>query len=338
MVRVTAPGRGGIIGNPSDMYGGTMVSCSIGERADATVSPSPRLIFDVYGQWAEIASEADLEFDPGLHFLDVAKAVSRYLRRPESGLADEVDPHATFHVRAHSNIPLKAGCAGSTAMLMVILAGILRHFEIAITRHELAELARRIERHELGVHCGYQDQYMIVFGGLNCIELRDKGNHTDHKETPFATVEPLADDVPELPFVLANTGIQHSSSEFHAEPRKKWEEGDPGWVKGFERIGMLGRLGKKALLTRDWEWLGELMNENHQLTDELVGAGEENNRLIRAALDAGALGAKLSGAGRGGTIIALHEDPDWMGEQLLRAGAKRLIRLEPGPGLTIEAS
>ena len=101
---------------------------------------------------------------------------------------------------------------------------------------------------------------------------------------------------------------------------------------------MLGRLGKKALLTRDWEWLGELMNENHQLTDELVGAGEENNRLIRAALDAGALGAKLSGAGRGGTIIALHEDPDWMGEQLLRAGAKRLIRLEPGPGLTIEAS
>lgn len=315
-----------------------MVSCSIGERADATVSPSPRLIFDVYGQWAEITGEADLEFDPELHFLDVAKAVWRHLRRPESGFADQVDPDASFHVRAHSNIPLQAGCAGSTAMLMVILAGILRHFEIAITRHELAELGRRIERHELGVHCGYQDQYMIVFGGLNCIELRNKENHAQGKETPFATVEPLTDDVPELPFILANTGIQHASSQFHAEPRKKWEEGDPGWVKGFERIGMLGRLGKKALLIRDWEWLGELMNENHQLTDQLLGAGEENNRLIRAALDVGALGAKLSGAGRGGTIIALHEDPDWMGEQLLRAGAKRLIRLEPGAGLTIEAN
>jgi len=336
MVRVTAPGRGGIIGNPSDMYGGTVVSCSIGERADATISPSPRLILDVYGQWAEITDETDLQFDPKLHFLDVAKAVWRYLRRPESGFAEEIEADATFHVRAHSNIPLKAGCAGSTAMLLVILAGILRHFGARTTRHELAELARRIERHELGVHCGYQDQYMIIFGGLNCVDMRGKENHADGRDSPFATVEPLTQDVPELPFILANTGIQHSSSEFHAEPRKKWEQGDPKRQQGFERIGILGRLGKKALLRQSWEWLGELMNENHRLTDELVGAGEENNRLIAAALKAGALGAKLSGAGRGGTIIALHEDPDWMGQQLLKAGAQRLIRFHAGPGLTID--
>jgi galactokinase/mevalonate kinase-like predicted kinase len=338
MVRVTAPGRGGIVGNPSDMYGGTVVSCSIGERADATISHSPRLILDVYGQWAEIEDERDLEFDSKLHFLDVAKAVWRYLRRPEAGFAEQIDLSARFHVRAHSNIPLKAGCAGSTAMLLVILAGVLRHFEVSITRHELAELARRIERHELGVHCGYQDQYMIIFGGLNCIDLREKENHAEGRDSPYATVEPLTEDVPELPFILANTGIQHSSSQFHAEPRKKWEEGDSRRVEGFERIGTLGRAGKKALLQQDWERLGELMNENHRLTDELVGAGEENNRLIRAALDVGALGAKLSGAGRGGTIIALHEAPDWMGEQLLRAGAQRLIRFQPGPGLTVEAS
>ena len=79
MTRATAPGRGGIIGNPSDMYGGTVVSRSIAERAEATVSSSPRLIFDIYGQWAEISSDADLEFDPELHFLDVGKAVWRYL-------------------------------------------------------------------------------------------------------------------------------------------------------------------------------------------------------------------------------------------------------------------
>ena len=320
------------------MYGGTVVSCSIGERADATVSPSPRLILDVYGQWAEISDEQGLEFDPELHFLDVAKAVWRYVRRPESGFGDRIDPDTTFHVRAHSNIPLKAGCAGSTAMLMAILAGVLKHCETDVTRHELAELGRRIERHELGVHCGYQDQYMIVFGGLNCVDMREKENHTEGRDVPFATVEPLTADVPELPFVLANTGIQHSSSQFHAEPRKRWEEGDPRRVEGFQRIGLLGRMGKKALLDGDWEWLGELMNENHRLTDELVGAGEVNNALIDAALSAGALGAKLSGAGRGGTIIALHEDPDWMGEQLLRAGAKRLINLEPGPGLTIETN
>ncbi|MCX7598380.1 MAG: hypothetical protein N2512_05875, partial [Armatimonadetes bacterium] len=60
-----------------------------------------------------------------------------------------------------------------------------------------------------------------------------------------------------------------------------------------------------------------------------------NNRLIEAARRLGAKGAKLSGAGRGGTIIALHEDPDWLGARLLEEGAARLIRLQPSPGLTV---
>jgi mevalonate kinase len=85
----------------------------------------------------------------------------------------------------------------------------------------------------------------------------------------------------------------------------------------------------------NWEWLGELMNENHALTCELIGCGERNQHLIDVALSNGAHGAKLSGAGRGGTVIALHEDPDWMGSRLLEAGAERLIRFFPGPGLTV---
>jgi len=149
-------------------------------------------------------------------------------------------------------------------------------------------------------------------------------------------VEPLDHDVPGLPFILANTGIQRHSGQYHANPRQMWEQDDPAYVQGFRRIGELGRLGKKALVSGDWHRLGELMNENHALVQDLIGAGEANERLINAALRAGALGAKLSGAGRGGTVIALHESPDWMGQQLLAAGAERLIRLVPSPGLTVE--
>jgi galactokinase/mevalonate kinase-like predicted kinase len=335
MIHVSAPGRGGIIGNPSDIYGGTVVSCTIPERAEAVVSPSPKLIFDIQGHYQVLQSEADLEFDPQLHFLDVAKAVWRYLRRSAYAQSGRLDPSATFMVRAHSNIPLKAGCAGSTAMLMCVLAGILALHDLHLSPYELAELARHIERHELGVHCGYQDQYMIAFGGLNAIDLRDKEEHREGREVPFATVEPLAAYVSELPFILANTGIQRHSGEFHARPRKRWEQGDPRWRAGFARLGELGRLGKKALLLRDWDWLGELMWENYRLVDDLIGCGEANVRLIEAARRFGAKGAKLSGAGRGGTIIALHEDPDWLGQRLLEAGAERLLRLQPCPGLTI---
>jgi mevalonate kinase len=94
-------------------------------------------------------------------------------------------------------------------------------------------------------------------------------------------------------------------------------------------------LGKKALLLGDWDTLGELMNENYELVENLIGCGEANTKLIKAALRHGAKGAKLSGAGRGGTIIALHDDPDWLGQRLLEEGAARLIRLQPSQGLTV---
>lgn len=337
MVHASAPGRGGIIGNPSDIYGGTVVSCAISERAEAVVSDSPYLIFDILGHFQQINRAEDLEFIPELHYLDIVKAVWRYLRVSEYAVQGLIDPQATFHVRAQSSIPLKAGCAGSTAMLVVILAGILHHLKIPYERHGLAELARRIERHELGVHCGYQDHYMAIFGGCNCVDVRDKADHGESREAPYATVEALAQDLGQLPFVLANTGIQRVSGKFHAEPRRQWEMGDPRRIEGFRRIGALGRLGKKALLLADWEWLGELMNENHALTCELIGCGERNQYLIDTAMHHGAYGAKLSGAGRGGTVIALHEDPDWMGARLLEAGAERLIRLFPGPGLTVRS-
>jgi len=336
MIHVSAPGRGGIIGNPSDIYGGTVVSCAVSERAEVVVSASPRLILDIYGHFAVIESPEQLEFDSELHYLDVGKAVWRYLRKSDYVERGLIDPKASFHVRAQSSIPLRAGCAGSTAMLVCILAGILTHLKVPFERHELAELARRIERHELGVHCGYQDHYMIIFGGLNCVDLRDKEDHGEGPASPYATVEPLTADVQTLPFILANTGIQRHSGAFHAEPRRHWENGDQQRIEGFARIGELGRLGKKALLRQDWHLLGELMNENHALSCELTGCGEANERLIAAALKHGALGAKLSGAGRGGTIIALHENPDWMGERLLQEGAERLIRFHPGPGLTVE--
>lgn len=335
MVHASAPGRGGIIGNPSDMYGGTVVSCAITERAEAVISPSPRIILEVFGHFQQVNTEADLESQPGLEFLDIAKAIWRYLRRSEYVERGLIDPAATFALRAQSTVPLKAGCAGSTAMLIVILAGMLRHFDITIERHEMAELARAIERNEMNVTCGYQDQYMVIFGGCNAIDTRGKADHGDGRESPYASVEALSEDIEGLPFILANTGVQRHSGQFHAEPRRQWEEGDPHRVAGFERIGELGRLGKKALLSRDWTWLGELMNENHELTSELIGCGEENDHLIAAALRHGALGAKLSGAGRGGTIIALHEDPDWLGGRLLEEGAERLIRFFPGPGLTV---
>ena len=103
----------------------------------------------------------------------------------------------------------------------------------------------------------------------------------------------------------------------------------------YVRLAQLAWQAKRAWLNRDWAQVGELMNENHSLVAALGGSGPENETLIGAARDAGAYGAKLAGAGGGGTIIALTDDPDRVGKALLEAGADSLMRPAPCPGLTV---
>ena len=88
----------------------------------------------------------------------------------------------------------------------------------------------------------------------------------------------------------------------------------------------------------DWPLLGRLMNENHAIQRDLGGSGESNERLIAAARGAGALGAKLAGAGDGGTIIALWPWPDSTALQdaLRAAGASAIYHPEVGPGAMTE--
>jgi galactokinase/mevalonate kinase-like predicted kinase len=199
-------------------------------------------------------------------------------------------------------------------------------------------MARYIELNHLKVVCGYQDAYMTTFGGLNYMDFRGKQFYRTAEAELMATIEPLAPYVESLPFVLGFTGVRHSSGAVHKPIRERWLEGEPSVVAGYERITEIARMSKTAILMGDWKLLGELMNENHAIQRELGGSGESNEHLIDAALEAGALGAKLAGAGDGGTIIVLwlDDDPLPLEEALKRAGATDMYHLCVAPGAIIE--
>ncbi|MHB0859289.1 MAG: GHMP family kinase ATP-binding protein [Anaerolineae bacterium] len=247
---------------------------------------------------------------------DIARAVLDYMR----------DESLRCRIRYRSDIPVKAGVAGSTALTVAILYALLRYKGLDYHRYRVAELARYIELNYLRVVCGYQDAYMCTFGGLNYMDFRDKQFYREAAEELYATVESLGELVPDLPFVLAHTGVTHSSDAVHKPLRERWLEGDPAVRKGYEEIAALTREGKKALLAGDWERLGVLMNRNHAIQRDLGGSGDANERFISVALENGALGAKLAGAGDGGTIIALHPDPERMIATLKAAGSERVFR------------
>ncbi len=324
----SAPGRAGIIGNPTDMYGGSVISCSVGMRAYVRVEPASELVLETNGAVCRITDRDDLR--PQGDLFDVVRAILDYMHLPP----------LKCRVQYQSEIPMQSGMSGSTALVVAILQALLAWQGQNLNRYRLAERARYIELNYLKVVCGYQDAYMCTFGGLNYMDFRGKQFYRSEEAELFATIEPLDGYVLKLPFVLGYTGIQHSSGEVHRPIRERWLEGERDVVKAYERITEIARMGKKALLLQDWPMLGKLMNENHTIQRDLGGSGRSNERLIAAALDAGAPGAKLAGAGSGGTIIALWpwEDATPLEEALYQADASKVYRLEVAPGATIEAN
>lgn len=324
MLVATAPARANLIGNPSDQYGGSTLSCTVPLRARVEIEASPNGQLETRAASFSVRGPDDLALR-GDRF-DIARCVLAHLglERPE------------LRVRYDSEIPQQSGMAGSTALVVALLRALLAWRGETPSAYALAERARRIEREELGVQCGFVDQYLAVFGGLRFVDLRGKARDDDG-EAPYASVEDLSAHVAELPFVLAFTGVRHSSDSVHRPLRERWEAGEPGIVSAYRRIGELGRLGKRALLDGAWDELGALMNENHAIQQGLGGSGPSNERLIEAARQAGAPGAKLAGAGKGGTIVALWPARDVapLETALRSAGATAFFRPRPVPGVEI---
>ena len=304
----SAPARANLIGNPSDQYGGSTLGVSLPPRA-----------------WAALdASEpGQVEGAP-----EIARAVLAQLGIERPG----------FGIRLVTEIPRQSGIAGSTALVVALLRAVLAWLGRTPSPYALAELARTVERERMGVQCGYSDQYLCCFGGLRHLDLR--GKRFDGDGGPFATVEDLSAEVRELPFVVAYTGVSHSSDAVHRPIRERWLAGEVEVVAAYERVAEIGALGKSALQRGDWPALGRLMNENHAIQRDLGGSGPANEALIEAALAAGALGAKLAGAGGGGTIVALDAGlpAGALEAALSAAGAAVLYRPVLAPGVQLERS
>ena len=301
-VSANAPGRCGIIGNPTDIYGGRVLSCSVPARATCTLT---------------LGEETSLPED--LRLWDAAVA-----RFPIEG---------PVRVEWSTQIPRSSGVSGSTALLAATMACVLR-----VTGNELdlasaggladfAELVRDVERNEAAIMCGYQDAYMVVHGGLQFLDFAGK-----HPVTPGPHGRLRAIASP-LPFLLITTGVERLSGSVHGPMAQRWMDGEQLVVDAMASITELADVGLAALLKGDWVALGEAMDENHRLIAELGGSGEPIDLLISQCKAHGAISAKLAGAGLGGTVIALTENADALEAGLRGDGYSRFMRPVVAPGV-----
>ena len=326
--RLKIPARVNILGNASDGLEGDFASISAAIRlfAGATVEAAEAILFEFGGEGsspAESFSRSDLPIPYKGTYDLLAAAVNRlHAYSPEfrQKLHDQ-----GVRLSVWSDVPRQSGLGGSSLFILLALAGLRALYELDRKTHNdyvLAELTQRAESREMGITCGYADRYVPLFGGLAYLDYRGKLEQREIGEEPYVIYERLDEQVEPPPLVAITTGVKHNSGDVHGRMRPRYMEEFRSWqARGGSPPPMVRFMseawestwrGKIALLKGDLRTFGRLMNENHQQVDAMMrycgfedGAGWANNLFIREALENGALGAKLTGAGGGGSVFAL---------------------------------
>ena len=208
-----------------------------------------------------------------------------------------------IEISSMADIPAGTGLGSSGAFTVGALRALHafnRSFQPAL---DVAAEACRIEIERLGEPIGKQDQYIAAVGGLTAFEFRPD----DTVELVPVSMAPDARDRLEEDLLLFYTGIRRSASEVLADHQERSQANEQSLRENLDRVRALGRQSFEALASGDVDGFGRLMTEQWRLKFERSPSPvhHEINGWIEAAVEAGATGGKLVGAGDGGFLL-LH--------------------------------
>ncbi|MBA2720935.1 MAG: GHMP kinase [Chloroflexi bacterium] len=327
LIRAKAPLRISLAGGGTDvppfpeLEGGCVLSTTINRYAWGTLEPREDAEIHItsldFGISRSYGSHEELTFDGQL---DLAKAAIKQL----SG-----DDGVGFDLFLHSDAPPGSGLGSSSAMI-VALVGLLKEFRhLPLTDYEVAELAYRIEREDLGIQGGLQDQYAAAFGGFNFIEfLADRVIVNGLKVNP--------DILNELEYnlLLCNTGGVRLSSHIIEDQVARYERQEAESLDALRQLKALTIEMKNAILNRRLDLLGEMLDLewHHKKRMSAKISTPHLDELYQLARDKGALGGKITGAGGGGYMLLYcpFKQKQQIREAMVAAGCEiHEVALEP---------
>jgi mevalonate kinase len=205
-----------------------------------------------------------------------------------------------------------SGVGASAAQCTSLARALSETFNLNLDNEKINEAAYEGEKAYHGTPSGI-DNTASTYGGLIWF-VRNLGagkNTMDLLHSPRKML-----------IVIANSGITASTTEVVADVRRLREENPEKIEKIFGEYGRLAEAAKKALLKGDIATIGNLMNQNHKMLQQITVSGEINDELVEIALENGAIGAKLTGTGRGGLVISLAKNEDTQ-EKIVNAIGKK---------------
>lgn len=211
-----------------------------------------------------------------------------------------------------SDIPVASGLGSGAAVSAALARGVAALLSREIADEDLNLIVYEVEKLHHGTPSGI-DNTVVVYERPTYFV---KGRSSDF----IAIHRPIT-------LVIADTGIPSPTRDVVADARVRLKQHASQTQDLFDRIGALVDRARESIETGDHGQLGKLMTQNHALLQALDVSSAMLDGLVEAALRGGAYGAKLSGGGRGGNMIALasHDSEASVKEELRRAGAKRII-------------
>lgn len=260
MHSATVPSRAAVAGNPSDGFGGAV--CSV-------VIPF-------------FAATATVELGRPNDQIDLVIATRSRFVRSVADLADDLT------VSIETTIPRSVGLAGSSAIVIATLTALDRHARSGLQRADIARLAHQVEREDLGIAGGWQDQVIQSHGTSGLMEF-----------SPQPLLTPLEIPDPPIPLYLAwSADAAESSGHAHRDLRQQRDSTDPVWAE----LGQLARRAAHAIQVRNVHELKAAIDGTFDIRRTVMNIAAPQQAMIDSARS---LGASANFAGSGGAILGV---------------------------------
>ncbi len=303
LFRSRAPLRLGLAGGGTDvspycdMYGGAILNATINLYAYATIEPRT----DGKVILSSVDQKKNLEYDSSIYLkpdgnLDLLKGTyNRVIKEFNNGQP------LSFKLTTFVDAPAGSGLGSSSTLVVAILGAFAEWLRLPLGEYDTASLAYQIERKDLSISGGKQDQYAATFGGFNYMEFYDNDKVVVN---PLRIKRETINEL-ELNLLLYYTGVSRFSSDIIRDQIKNVEQKNDQSVESMHSLKQQATLMKEALLRGELNRIGEILDFGWENKKKM--AQSITNPFIESVYETakqnGALGGKVSGAGGGGFMM-----------------------------------
>lgn len=293
-LRLGLAGGGTDINLYSDKYTGYVLNATISLYIHCTLVPrdDEKIIFNSAdnGICVEYKSAFDLKNDGklDLYKLIYNRLIKDYIKKPLS-----------FSLHTYSDVPSGSGLGGSSTLVVGIIKAFVEWFNLPLGEYDIAKLAYEIEREDMGIVGGAQDQYAATFGGFNFMEFYKNKRVIVN---PLRIKNWIASEL-EARTLLYFTNITREAKDI--EEHKKGKLGDENSLNAMHAIKQDALDMKEALFRADFDKIANILGKSwksKKIISEIV-SNDELERIYHLAMENGAYSGKTSGAGAGGFMF-----------------------------------